>query len=27
VPLAFSPRRPAAGAPFLPVPEPGGNVC
>ncbi|MGA3401535.1 MAG: tRNA lysidine(34) synthetase TilS [Acetobacteraceae bacterium] len=26
VPVVFSPRRPAAGAPFLPVPEPGGNV-
>ncbi len=27
MPVAFSPRRPAAGAPFLPVREPGGNAC
>lgn len=26
VPVVFSPRRPAAGAPFLPVRPPGGNV-
>jgi tRNA(Ile)-lysidine synthase len=27
VPVVFSPPRPAAGAPFLPVREPGNNVC
>lgn len=27
VPVVFSPRRPVSGAPFLPVREPGGDVC
>lgn len=27
VPLVFSPRRPAAGAPFLPARQAGGNAC